>query len=120
MVPKKNVSLTKQSTSLKSKVIYEVNLAVDLDIASAYQTWLTLHVQEMLTFDGFLDATWYERNPQDEKLASNRVYWTIHYQLENRQALENYLTQHASRMREEGISKFGNKFEAIRRILHQR
>src|SRR5687767_12455627 len=37
-------------------VIYEVNLAVDREIAVEYRSWLVKHVQEMLALPGFTGA----------------------------------------------------------------
>ncbi|MCB1197965.1 MAG: DUF4286 family protein [Bdellovibrionota bacterium] len=103
--------------SSEAPLIYEVNLAVDLDIADAYALWLEPHIKEMLGFDGFISAQWYERNAQDEGLSLLQRHWTIHYGLQSRHYYERYINEHAPRMREDGLSKFAGKFQATRRIL---
>ena len=37
-------------------VIYEVNLAVDAEIAAAYRAWLAPHIGEVLEVPGFVSA----------------------------------------------------------------
>ncbi len=37
-------------------VVYEVMVSVDEDALPEYAPWITAHVEEMMTFDGFLSA----------------------------------------------------------------
>ena len=41
-------------------IIYEVNLTVNSSVAEQYEKWLTDHIREMLSFEGFISADWYE------------------------------------------------------------
>lgn len=97
-------------------MIYEVNLSFDPAMAPTIEAWLHEHIDEMLRIEGFVDATWYELEPE----STGYVRWTIHYRLTSREALQNYLDVHAERMRAEGLAKFGDHFKATRRILEPR
>ncbi len=96
-------------------VIYEVNLDVDREIEQVYADWLGEHIQQMLGFAGFVEAVWYEREDDSD---SQRVAWTVHYQVTGMPELQSYLQQHAARMRAHGVERFGGGFQASRRILH--
>ena len=97
-------------------IIYEVNLTVNNSVAEQYEKWLTDHIREMLSFEGFISADWYEVEGSE----SNKSVWSIHYRLKNRESLENYFREHAQRMRQEGLRRFAGKFSAHRRILLQK
>lgn len=95
-------------------MVYEVNLKVDAAIAGEYGKWLKKHIDEMLTFDGFLSCDWY--SIEDENI-EDKVLWTIHYHVGSFENLENYFDNHAEKMRSEAMSLFKNRFSATRRIL---
>lgn len=96
-------------------VIYEVNLSIDEEIYSEYLVWLKEHVQQMLQFPGFIQASFFK--PEQEDNASQEKL-TVQYQLESRDDLQKYFTEFAPKMREDGIRRFGNKFSAERRIFN--
>ena len=52
-----------------------------------------------------------------ERAAEGKVLRTCLYTVESRAALEEYLTEHSARMRADGMSRFGGKFSAARRVL---
>lgn len=99
--------------------VYEVNLEIDASRAEEFHRWLVPHIQEMLTFPGFVRASWYERNPKEENNDGDVVLWTILYQLENDSFYERYVLEQAPRMRQEGLELFGGSFRASRRLLRQ-
>ena len=99
--------------------VYEVNLEVKAHRTQEFADWLGSHIQEMLTFSGFLNATWYTRKPEDEANQQTVTLWTIHYHLESAASYQNYVDTHATRMRTEGVSLFGDDFSASRRLLYQ-
>lgn len=98
-------------------IIYEVQLSADPSIATEIASWLPEHIQEMTDLPGFMGARWLEQ--LDPK--TDRIIHCVHYQLEDQESLDRYFEQHAPRMRAEGIDRFGDHFEATRRIfkLHQ-
>lgn len=96
----------------KEAIVYEVNLSIKPEILTEFDTWLGEHVSDMLALPGFTSA---EILTPDEPEASPRR--VVQYRLENRQALDTYLANHASRMREDGVTRFGDNFSAERRIM---
>ncbi len=95
-------------------LIYEVNLSVDAAIIDAFMAWLKPHVEELLGFEGFLKAILsIEDTPQDNK----RRELVVHYYLASEEHYHQYIQDHAPRMREDGINRFGNQFSATRRVL---
>ena len=101
-------------------IVYEVNLLVDREVSDAYLAWLRPHIDEMLTFPGFLDARLWRRDADDEgEEDDGRARYTVHYHLEDRASLEAYFQGPAARMREDGLQRFGGRFQATRRILQE-
>ena len=102
-------------------MLYEVNLTVDADAAEAFAAWLGPHIEAICALDGFLGATWYQRRAEDEGHAEDgRVRWTVHYRVRDRDALGDYFRQHAPMFRQDGIDRFGGRFDADRRVLDPR
>jgi quinol monooxygenase YgiN len=97
-----------------SAVLYEVNLQVRQDIADAYLEWLHAHVAEMVQLPGFLDARISRDGAADE---GGPLRLCCHYRLRDAAALDAYLREHAPRMREDGVRRFGDGFSASRRVL---
>lgn len=93
-------------------ILYEVRVAVDNEIAEAYRVWLETHIREILTLPGF-DFAELLREPVNDK----REGFVVHYWLKNRSALELYLRDHAPRLRQDGVSRFGSRFSVERRVL---
>ena len=102
-------------------IVYEVNIDVAPAVARAYGAWLDSHVAEILALPGFTGATRYRRHePADGADAEEVIlHWTIHYRLRDRASLDNYLREHAPRLRAEGVAQFGAQFKATRRVLEQ-
>lgn len=95
-------------------VIYEVNLAIQGEVYPQFQLWLKSHVKEMLQIPGFIQASILK--PENET-AADQEKLTVQYHVENREFLNVYFTEFASKMREEGIKNFNDKFSAQRRIF---
>ncbi len=97
-----------------AELVYEVNLEVEAAIAPAYRAWLDAHVCEMTALPGFLGARLYEvGEPCDDGALS----LCVHYRLRDAAALDDYLRDHAPRMRADGVARFGDGFRATRRVL---
>lgn len=96
-------------------IIYEVNLTVNPEVADDYRNWLYDHVKALLKLDGFHAAKLYERDT--DEAGGNGECWSVHYFLDSRAALNNYLEHHAEHLREEAMRRFGGKFSANRRVL---
>lgn len=103
-------------------VLYEVNLVVDRQIAAEYRLWLATHVQEMLALPGFTGARILEDMLlEDLETGTGEAETTFctQYELIDQAALDDYLRIHAGRMRADGISRFGDRFRATRRVLRK-
>lgn len=106
-------------------IIYEVNLEVDADIAAEFSNWLKSHVEEMLTIDGFVEANIFEDTSKkfddkfDRNTDSGAKKWVVHYKIKSDRHLQEYLVQHAGRMRAPAVRQFGAKFRANRRVLKE-
>jgi hypothetical protein len=98
----------------KNMVIYEVNLMIDKEVFTPFQLWLKEHVKKMISLPGFIQA--HILKPEIENL-SEQEQLTVQYQLTDREALTTYFAQYASKMREDGINQFKNKFSTQRRVF---
>ena len=98
-------------------VIYEVNLAVDAEVAASYRAWLEPHIHEVLAVPGFVSAEWWDVEASAGDEPDGRVRWCVQYRVASREALHAYVDEHAARLRGDGLERFGGRFEASRRVL---
>ncbi|MBS0194027.1 MAG: DUF4286 family protein [Proteobacteria bacterium] len=94
-------------------VIYEVTVHVAEARAADYLAWLREHVAQMLALPGFEGAA---MEALLDETPGERGY-CVRYRLRDRDALEDYLREHAPRMRAEGLARFGDGMRAQRRVL---
>ncbi|NJD31231.1 MAG: DUF4286 family protein [Gammaproteobacteria bacterium] len=97
-------------------VIYEVDLEAEAAIEGPFDTWLRDHIADLLQFPGFLSA----EVLADAGSVPGRIRRTVQYRLRDQAALDDYLKNHAPRMRETGVRLFGDRFTAERRVLLHR
>jgi len=95
-------------------IIYEVNLIINAEIYQQYLHWLRNHVKEMLKISGFQAAELFSEIREN---TNNKKYITVQYRLDNHQSLQNYFDCHATEMRQDGLDRFGDQFQAARRIF---
>ena len=95
-------------------IVYEVNYDVDKEIEKEYSEWLSSHIREMLGFEGFESADWYTRASDATEQA---VHWSLHYHVRSMADLITYFDTHAESMKADGANRFGNRYQASRRIL---
>ena len=96
-------------------LVYEVNLAVDAEVADAFAAWLPGHVAELLALPGFLSADIFRI--EEPAAPAGEVALSVRYRLRDRAALDHYVDAHAPRLRADGIARFGGRFRAERRVL---
>ena len=104
-------------TAGATTLIYEVTLDVQRRAAKRFDAWLKLHMRDMLALPGFVSARILppaEAAPGGDPRSVRRV---VQYQLASRGYLENYLSQHAARMRAESARYFGKQLRSSRRLL---
>lgn len=97
------------------RVIYEVNIEVDAAAHDDYRAWLHDHIAEILALPGFTGAKLFE--VLEPPPSAGRVGLCVQYALKSSQALDDYLRDHAPRLRADGMSRFGGRFQATRRVL---
>ncbi|MGH8402971.1 MAG: DUF4286 family protein, partial [Gammaproteobacteria bacterium] len=78
-------------------LIYEVTLDVKRRAAKRFDAWLKLHMRDMLTLPGFLDARLLPPDQVPAGAEPGTVRRVVQYRLASRADLENYLGQHAAR-----------------------
>ncbi len=97
------------------RVIYEVNIEVDAAAHDDYRVWLHDHIAEILALPGFTGAKVFA--VLEPPPSAGRVGLCVQYALKGREALDDYLRDHAPRLRADGIARFGDRFQATRRVL---
>ena len=96
-------------------VVYEVTLRVERGIHDDFLVWLHGHVAQMLALPGFDSASLMHQLEPDA--GEDGVVFCCHYRLRDQAALDDYLREHAARMRADGQARFGGRFSASRRVL---
>ena len=89
--------------------IYEVNLSINKEIVKDFAVWLRHHMKEVVSLGHFEKAELFSRE--------NECELTVHYHMKDQKTLDDYLKNHAPRLREEGLKKFPDQFTATRRVL---
>ncbi len=100
-----------------NEIIYEVSLLVDAEIAERYLPWLKQHVSEMLALPGFIEAQIEQIMESTHESGQTPTKFNVRYRLCDAKALQVYFSEHAQRMRQDGMDRFGGRFSAQRRIL---
>lgn len=95
-------------------VIYEVNIVVAADVFLKYKDWLKSHIRKMLAFPGFLRAQTLQEEKENDDL---NKYLTVQYELQSLEFLNDYMENHAEKLRQEGLAAFPGKFTITRRIF---
>ncbi len=98
-------------------VIYEVNASGPLELRQAYGELVRAHIEILMQQKGFLDAQWFERDPEDEEAPAGTFLWTLHYHVENRRSLDAYIQGIGQTLRKEAKERFAGKVQVNRRIL---
>lgn len=104
--------------SSATHVIYEVALELDPRIVGEYDTWLELHMREVLACDGFETGRVFV--PEDAVADDGWVRRTVQYHVASREHLQRYFDGPAAKLRASGLDRFGTKFRATRRVLAPR
>jgi hypothetical protein len=97
----------------QATVIYEVTCHVDADVADAWLAWIPGHVSEILAVPGMLSAEFWEIV---DPVPARRRSFCLRYGARDWAALEAYLTDHAPRLRADGVARFGARYAAERRV----
>ena len=98
-------------------IVYEVNLFVRREVEAAFRAWLPGHARELLALPGLVSARIFER--EDPAPPDGECVLCTQYTLRDAQALDDYLREHAARLRADGLARFGGAFRAERRVLRE-
>jgi hypothetical protein len=104
--------------STATHVIYEVEVELDPRIVGEYDTWLELHMREVLACEGF--ETGRVLVPEDKTADDGWVRRTVHYHVASRELLQRYFDGPAAALRQQALERFGTKFRATRRVFAPR
>jgi hypothetical protein len=96
-------------------IIYNVTVKLEKAIAEEWLRWMKQeHIPELLRTGLFVDAKLCHLLEQDE---SEGKTYIAQYFLDSMEHYNTYIAEHASRMREKGFQRFGNKFIAFRTVM---
>ena len=112
VAPILNLILT-QNLNKMNMIIYEVNLSIETVLETSFIPWLKTHINKMLKFDGFIDASLFI-DAENNHTSKN---WVVQYKVESMAHLEDYFNLQAKRMRKEPLDRFCDGFTATKRIL---
>src|SRR5438105_6397652 len=98
---------------MSTPLVYEVTLDIQAGAAPEFDAWLKEHVRQMLALPGFHDA----RILKPDGVEPGTERRVVQYTLGGRAELDHYIAEHAPRMREDGVKRFGEKLKASRRVL---
>lgn len=96
-------------------IIYEVNLTINNEIYNDYYPWLVSHMDDMLQFRGFEKAEIFQEETTESNSQTTKLI--VHYTVSSEANLQDYLQNHAAKMRAGSAEKFGDQFSAARRVF---
>ena len=94
-------------------IVYQIDLELKPAIVDAYAAWLKEHVTEILALPGFLRAEVLE---EPARATDDLRCFSVRFVLRDRDSLENYLREHAPRLRNQGAALFEGAFSSSRRV----
>jgi hypothetical protein len=100
-------------TDAGGSLVYEVELAVDPEVAEEFAFWLAGHIRDVLECEGFVRAEWLDVDAG----VGEPVRWRVRYTLHDREALDAYLAGPSGALRADGEGRFGGRFQATRRVM---
>lgn len=99
-------------------VIYRVTLEVEPAIVEQFDAWLADHMQAMLRLPGFREALLLpDSESAPQTTPAGWLTRVVQYTVASQADLDTYFRDHATRMRAEGIERFGDRFRASRIVL---
>ena len=96
-------------------IIYNVTINIDESIHEKWLLWMQQkHINDVLKTGLFIKAKLVKVLVEEEMGGTT---YAVQYFTESKENLENYYKNHAPRLREEGLSLFGDKMLAFRTEL---
>jgi hypothetical protein len=95
--------------------IYNVTVKVDQPIANEWLIWLKQeHIPEVLATQCFVEVTTLELLETNDPDSST---FAVQYKAANLDQYRQYMSNHAARLRQKGIDKWGDRFIAFRTFM---
>ena len=96
-------------------IIYNVTINIDDDVHDHWLSWMRdKHIPDMLATGKFTHAKMAKVLVEEELGGTS---YSVQYTCPDRKTLKKYYAENASKMREEGLKLFPNKFVAFRTEL---
>ncbi len=96
-------------------IIYNVTIKVEPAVAEQWLRWMKEeHLKDMMDTGLFSDYRLCRLLEQDEE---EGVSFVVQYHSDSAENYRTYLAEHAPKMRQKGLKKFGDKFVAFRTAM---
>lgn len=95
-------------------IIYNVTVNVDESIHDEWLEWMKNHIPKVLATGQFTGAKLTKVLVEEEM---GGITYSIQYNAISKANLKTYYTEHANALRQEGVSRFGDKILAFRTEL---
>ena len=94
-------------------IIYNVTLNIDKSIHKEWLEWVKEHIPQVLATGKFKEAKLTKVLVDDDEADT----YSIQYRAYSREALDAYYTEHAERLKQDGLKRFADKMLAFRTEL---
>lgn len=95
-------------------ILYNVTINIDQSVHDKWMRWMqTKHINDVLATGKFISARMIKVLVEEE----GSMTYSIQYTAENKEMLDRYYNEDAPRLRQEGLSLFGDKMLAFRTEL---
>ena len=96
-------------------IIYNVTVKVEKDTAEEWLQWMkNEHIPELMKTGLFVDSRLCRLLEQEE---DDTKTYVAQYFLDSMEHYNTYISEHAPKMREKGLQRFGSRFIAFRTVM---
>ena len=95
-------------------IIYNITANIDQSIHDEWLTWIKEHIPQVLATGKFTEAK-LTRILVEEEMGTKS--YSIQFRAKSKEALEDYYTKDAKKLRQEGIARFADKMLTFRTEL---
>ena len=97
-------------------ILYNVTTNILPDVHDEWLHWMkTVHVPDVMSTGHFSTYRMCKLDKMEEE--DDAITYVFQYTAASRNELENYFNNHASRLREDVVKKFADKFIAFRTVM---
>jgi len=94
-------------------IIYNVTLNIDKSITQEWLEWIKEHIPQVLSTGKFKEAKLTKVLVDDDESDT----YSVQYRAHSRAALDSYYAEHAERLKQDGLQRFGDKVLSFRTEL---